>query len=222
MNSQYDLITFDCYGTLIAWESGIANAFTAAASQDDVTIDAGGILTLYMAEEPAVQGEGYVSYRDVLAETAIRVAAELGWQLTRERARFLADSLPGWQPFPDTNIALERLSQKFRLGILSNIDDDLLQATLSHFTVEFTMVVTAQQVRSYKPGLAHFNEALRRVGQDRLLHAAQSYYHDVVPATKLRIPVAWINRKGEQAERGGAQPTYEVPNLTALADVLGV
>ena len=221
MYRPYDIITFDCYGTLIAWESGIVNAFTIAAAEDGVTLDAAGIITVYMSEEPSVQGEGYLPYRDVLTETTVRVASELGWRITRERARFLADSLPRWQPFPDTNIALERLARKFKLGILSNIDNDLLEATLRHFRVDFSLVVTAQQVRSYKPGFAHFNEALRQAGQSRLLHAAQSYFHDVLPATKLNIPVAWVNRNSENVERGGAQPTYEVPNLIALADLLG-
>lgn len=169
-----------------------------------------------------MESEHYRSYREVLCETAFRVATKLGWNLPAERAGFLAASLPEWQPFPDTNPALERLARRFQLGILSNIDDDLLTATRRHFTADFDLIVTAQQVKSYKPGLAHFNEAIVRAGEKRLLHAAQSYFHDVVPTSKLGIPVVWINRKGDYIELGGPVPTHEVRTLAELANLLGV
>ncbi|HWP43326.1 MAG TPA: haloacid dehalogenase, partial [Blastocatellia bacterium] len=130
--------------------------------------------------------------------------------------------VPAWTPFADTNAALERLASRFELGILSNIDDDILDATRKHFTVDFALVVTAEQVRSYKPGHAHFLEAKRRAGARRLLHAAQSYFHDVVPASQLGIPVVWVNRNAETIPEGGARPTYEVPDLASLAGTLGV
>jgi 2-haloacid dehalogenase/putative hydrolase of the HAD superfamily len=88
-------------------------------------------------------------------------------------------------------------------------------------TVGFDLIVTAEQVRSYKPGLAHFEEARLRLGEKRQIHAAQSYFHDIVPASRLKIPVVWVNRKGEIIEEGGPRPTYEVNNLSELADLLG-
>ncbi len=218
----YDIITFDCYGTLIDWESGIISAFQSEAAKDGVELRGYQIIEAYAAEEPSVEFAPYRSYREVLAETARRVAAKLGWNLPVERAGFLAASLPEWQPFPDTNSALERLARRVQLGILSNIDDDLLTATRKHFTVDFDLIVTAQQVRSYKPGLAHFREAIARAGEKRLLHAAQSYFHDVVPTRKLGIPVVWINRKGSRVEPGGPVPTHEVRTLAELANLLGV
>ncbi|HXG65084.1 MAG TPA: HAD family hydrolase [Blastocatellia bacterium] len=217
---DFDLITFDCYGTLIDWEGGIAAAFQAEAARDGLKLDRQEIIAAYMAEEPAVESEHYRPYREVLAETAIRVARRLGWQLSQERAGFLPASLPAWKPFPDTNAALERLAGRFRLGILSNTDDDLLAATRRHFTVDFDLIVTAQQVQSYKPGHAHFREAIARKGDLRQLHAAQSYFHDVVPCRELNIPVAWVNRKGERATAGGPLPTYEVANMEGLANLL--
>jgi 2-haloalkanoic acid dehalogenase type II len=222
MAEPYDIITFDCYGTLIDWEAGIISAFQSEAAKDSVELRGDQIIEAYAAEEPLVESEHYRSYREVLCDTASRVAAKLGWNLPAERAGFLAASLPEWQPFPDTNPALERLARRFQLGILSNIDDDLLTATRKDFTVDFDLIITAQQVRSYKPGLAHFKEAIARAGEKRLLHAAQSYFHDVVPTRQLGIPVVWINRKGSRIVSGGPVPTHEVRTLAELANLLGV
>jgi 2-haloacid dehalogenase/putative hydrolase of the HAD superfamily len=179
------------------------------------------LLAAYAEIEPAVEAESFRPYRDVLAETAERVAKRLDWSLTPERARGLARSLPSWKPFPDTNSALERLvSAGYRLGILSNVDDDLLAATLRHLTVPFDFLVTAQQVRSYKPAPAHFEAARRRIGESRWLHAAQSHFHDVVPCRALGIPVAWVNRKAEAVHKE-TRPDLEVRTLAGLADALG-
>jgi 2-haloacid dehalogenase/putative hydrolase of the HAD superfamily len=221
-DKQFDIITFDCYGTLIDWESGIKAAFHDEAARDGVELDGNQIIAVYSAEEPAVESAAYRPYREVLAETTRRVAGRLGWELKPEHAGFLAASLPDWKPFADTNPALERLARRFELGILSNIDDDLLTATRRHFTVGFDFVVTAQQVASYKPGLSHFTEALSRARSRRLLHAAQSYFHDVVPATRLGIPVVWVNRNGSLVEPDGPLPNHEVRDLTELANLLGV
>lgn len=222
MAESFDIITFDCYGTLIDWEGGISNAFRSAAATDGVRLESAHIIEAYGAEEPVVESEGYQLYRDVLAETARRVAARLGWTIDRARAGFLADSLPHWTPFKDTNQALERLATRYELGILSNTDDDLLAATRRHFSVSFDLIVTAQQVKSYKPAPAHFTEALSRTAGRRLIHAAQSYFHDVVPTSRLGIPSVWVNRHGSPVDAGGPLPTHEVRNLTELADLMGV
>jgi 2-haloacid dehalogenase/putative hydrolase of the HAD superfamily len=217
---RYDVVTFDCYGTLIDWEDGIASAFAREAAEDGVVLDRGRVLTAYHELEPEIESREYRPYRDVLAATAMRVAHRLGWPLTAERARFLPDSLPRWKPFLDTNPALGRLAAAgYRLGILSNVDDDLLGQTLRHLPVSFEVIVTAQQVRSYKPAPGHFVEARKRIGEARWLHAVQSVFHDVVPARASAIPVAWINRKAEPPI-GDAVPDAEVRNLTELADWL--
>lgn len=221
-NPDFEIITFDCYGTLIDWEGGITSAFQQEAARAGIELAPRAIIAAYHRAEPQVEAVAYLPYREVLAETARRVANELGMVIAPERANFLAESLPHWSPFPDTNAALERLAQRFQLGILSNIDDELLAATRQHFTVDFALIVTAQQVKSYKPGFAHFNEAQQRMGDKRWLHAAQSYFHDVVPARRLLVPAAWVNRQHERAPAGGPQPDIEVSNLAELADVLGV
>jgi 2-haloalkanoic acid dehalogenase type II len=221
MERHFDVITFDCYGTLIDWESGITNAFLRAAREDGITLQRADVLREYARTEEVVEREHYRRYRDVLAETATRVAHALGWPLAFERATFLANSLPTWTPFPDTNPALERLHNAgYRLGILSNIDDDLIAATCRHFTVPFEPVITAQQVRSYKPARAHFLVARERLTDARWLHAAQSNVHDIVPANALGIPSAWVNRHGHSALPGGNPTFAEVRDLAALAAAL--
>jgi 2-haloalkanoic acid dehalogenase type II len=216
----YDVVTFDCYGTLIDWERGIRDAFSATAAATRSPVDPEAAIRLYAETEAAVETGPYQSYRAVLTETARRIAERLGWPLPDSRAGFLAESLPAWPPFSDTNRALRRLVDAgYRLGILSNVDDDLLAWTRRHLATFFEIVVTAQQAGSYKPALRHFMIARDLIGAERWLHAAQSYFHDVVPARALGIPVAWINRKGETAPDGGA-PDRECRTLTDLADWL--
>jgi putative hydrolase of the HAD superfamily len=217
---RYDVLTFDCYGTLIDWERGIADAFDSAARADGVTIDRAAMLTAYHAIEPVVQAERYREYRDVLGLTARRVAERLGWALAPGRESFLPDSLPSWPPFADTNSALRRLADAgHQLAILSNVDDDLLAASRRHLAVELDFVITAQQVGSYKPSPAHFQTARKRIGDARWLHVAQSYFHDIVPARRLGIASAWINRKRERPS-GDERPDVEVSTLAEAADWL--
>lgn len=213
MTHEFDIVTFDCYGTLIDWESGIAEAFAAEGASESRE----NLLRMYAATEAEVERERYRPYRDVLAETATRVARSLGWT---SNGAFLAESLARWKPFDDTNAALEKLrASGLALGILSNVDDDLLTATRRHFTVDFELVVTAQQVGSYKPSHGHFVTAKHHIGARRWLHAAQSNFHDIVPANHLGIPTAWVNRRSETPSPGGI-PTFEVRDLTELAEVI--
>jgi 2-haloalkanoic acid dehalogenase type II len=218
MSRPYDIVTFDCYGTLVDWEGGISVAFMEAAAEEGVRLGREEILAAHAAIEPRVQAEGFRTYRDVLTETARRMALGFGWPIDHSKARFLATSLPGWKVFEDTNAALRRLSDSgYRLGILSNVDDDLLCATMRQFDCGFELVITAEQVRSYKPEEPHFVAAREAIGEDRWLHAAQSWFHDVVPASALGIPVAWINRNGE-TRADNATPKHEFADMTGLAD----
>jgi 2-haloacid dehalogenase/putative hydrolase of the HAD superfamily len=217
---NYDIITFDCYGTLIDWESGIADAFLRAAREDGIDLRREEVLRAYALVEPVVERERFRLYRDVLTETATRVAHALGWALAFERGTFLVSSIAHWKPFADTNAALEKLrGAGYRLGILSNVDDDLIAATRRQFTVDFELVITAEQVKSYKPAHGHFLKAKERIGSASWLHAAQSNFHDVVPCNQLGITSAWVNRHGEAALPGGT-PTFEVRDLAGLADAL--
>jgi 2-haloalkanoic acid dehalogenase type II len=220
MMRRFDVLTFDCYGTLIDWERGIAEAFDAAARADEVWLDHAAVLAAYHEVEPTLQAERYRPYRDVLGLAAREVADRLGWKLAPGRETFLPESLPSWPPFRDTNAALRRLKDAgHRLAILSNVDDDLLAGTRHHLAVDFDFVVTAQQVGSYKPAPAHFTTARPRIGTGRWLHVAQSYFHDIQPARALGIPTAWINRKGQRPlDAAGAD--HEFHTLAAAADFL--
>ncbi|MHC4094162.1 MAG: HAD-IA family hydrolase [Planctomycetota bacterium] len=221
---DWDTVSFDCYGTLVDWETGITDAFKAAAARDGLELEPADIIAAYHQVEPAVQADVYRSYREVLGEVALRVADRLDWQLAPDEAAFLADSLPDWPVFADTRPALQRLKSRFRIAILSNVDDDLLAGTIARIGVDFDWTVTAQQIRSYKPAHGHFLEALRRVegDRDRLLHAAQSLFHDIRPASQLGISAVWVDRKAEGLGEEDLGPVRVVRNLTDLADWLGV
>ncbi len=215
------VVTFDCYGTLIDWEAGIWEAFRSTSANDGVRLDREEVLAAYHAVEPMVESGTFRPYRDVLRETARRVAGECGWAISTSQAGFLPESLGRWPPFPDTNTALGLLAQRYRLGILSNVDEDLLAETRRRLSVEFDFWVTADRVESYKPDLAHFEAARPFVGDSAgWLHAAQSLFHDVAPANTLGLPVVWVNRKAERRSADGPLPDHEVPDLAALADWL--
>ncbi len=221
MTRRYDIITFDCYGTLIDWNAGITQAFQTAARADGVELTGEAILSAYHGVEHLVQSREYARYREVLGQVALLCAERLGWALAPNRAEFLAESLPQWQPFPDTNRMLEKLKQAgYELGVLSNIDDELFAGTQEQFTVEFDLLVTAEQVQAYKPKHDHFEKARERIGDRRWVHAARSYFHDVVPATALGIPVVWVNREHSRPT-GSAVPDAEVETLEGLVAWLG-
>ena len=196
MNAQNTFLTFDCYGTLVDWRGGIVRAFHGALPEPVVEER---ILALHAEIEPLVQAGEYRTYREVLRETARRIFERLGLGPPAE-PDFLPDSLPHWPPFPDTRDALERLRRRgVRLGILSNVDDDLLARTVDGLGVPFDLLITAEQVRSYKPAPAHFDTARARIGSSSWTHVAQSLFHDIAPAVELGIPVVWINRQRETA-----------------------
>ena len=147
-----------------------------------------------------------------------RSRSELGWPLEPSRSGFLPDSVQRWPPFKETNTQLERFAKKFEIGLISNIDDKLLGQTRRHFRTDFDLVVTAQQVRSYKPDPAHFKESERRIGGKKgWVHVASSYYYDVEPCLKAKVPVIWVNRHKETLEPSQKKPTAEVKNLREAA-----
>jgi 2-haloalkanoic acid dehalogenase type II len=221
--ADYDVITFDCYGTLIDWEQGIREAFAALAQAEGAAIDPDVALADYHAIEPEVEAEEFRSYHDVLAETARRAVERQGWALSAGAGQDFAARLPEWPPFPDTDAALARMSAAgYRLGILSNVDDELLEATLRYFSAPIDLIVTAQQVGSYKPAHGHFIRARERLGGLRWLHAAQSYFHDIVPASALGVPAVWVNRKREPLPQDGPTPLADVATLAELVEWLKI
>jgi 2-haloacid dehalogenase len=220
---EVTFVTFDVYGTLIDWETGVYEAFVKEAAKDGYTLSRDELVPLFLQAQQEIKGGSYELYAEVLRRTAVKISQELGWPLEPSRSGFLPNSMPRWPPFKETNTQLERFRKKFPgLGLISNVDDKLLGETRRHFKVDFDLVVTAQQVRSYKPDPAHFKEAERRMGGKKgWVHIASDYYYDVEPCLKLKIPVVWVNRKGEQLEAGAKKPTAEVKNLLEAARLLG-
>jgi 2-haloacid dehalogenase/putative hydrolase of the HAD superfamily len=215
-------VTFDCYGTLIDWETGVYDAFQKEADRDGFTIDRDELIPRFIEIQAEIQRGSYELYAEVLRRTAVRVAKELGWELEPSRAGFLPDSVPRWPAFRETNAQLERFGKKYETGILSNIDDKLLGATRRHFRTDFDLVVTAQQVRSYKPDPAHFKECARRIGGKKgWVHIGSGYETDVEPLIKMKVPVIWVNRHGEKLEANQKKPTAEVKTFREAGKLLG-
>ena len=216
-------VTFDVYGTLIDWEEGAYTAFQKEADRDGYTLPRDEVVPLFIKHQREIMGGSYELYAEVLRRTALAVAKDLGWPLEPNRAQFLPDSIMRWAPFKETNAALKKVKSKYEIGLISNIDDKLLGQTRRHIPHDFDLVVTAQQVRSYKPDLAHFTECARRMGTKKgWVHISASYYHDVEPAVKNKIPVIWVNRHKEALEPGQKKPTAEVKNLAEAVKLLGI
>ena len=218
-----DFVSLEVYGTLIDWETGIHDAFQREADKDGFTIDRDRLISLFMEKQREIMSGSYELYAEVLRRTAIAVAEELGWELEPVRSSFLPNSIPSWPPFRDTNALLERLKKKYQVGLISNIDDKLLGATRRHLRIDFDLVVTAQQVRSYKPDPAHFKEAKRRLGSKvKWAHIATGLETDVIPCVKQKTPVIWVDRKkaGWPAGQKG-KPTEIVRDLRSAVKLLG-
>lgn len=221
---QYSVITFDCYGTLINWETGILGALRPLIKKYGRNLSDAGILELYSSFEPQIQSSGYMPYRQVLGEIVKRFGAKLVFTPTQKEIDSLAESIRDWPPFPDTTAALRKLKTKYKLAIISNIDDDLLALSLRLMGVPFDHLITAQQAKSYKPSFNNFNLALEKIGlpREKVLHAAESLYHDIAPTNELGIANVWVNRRGGKAGATrdvAAKPNLEVPDLKTLAEV---
>src|SRR5256714_4043017 len=215
-------VTFDCYGSLIDWETGAYEAFQKEADRDGFTVDRNQLVPLFLDVQREIEGGSYELYAEVLRRTAVRAAKELGWELEPSRSGFLPSSVPRWAPFRETNAQLDRFAKKFEIGILSNVDDKLLGATRRHFRVDFDLVVTAQQVRSYKPDPAHFKECQRRIGgKSGWGHIGAGDETDVEPCVKLQIPVIWGNRHGGGLEPCPKKPAQGGRSLRDAAKLLG-
>ena len=219
--SNFDYLTFDCYGTLINWEQGILGALRPILQSHNVVLSDDAVLAIYGEIEPKLQ-HPYQRYHEVLRGVVREFGKKTGFDASEAEMSALPQSLPHWQPYHDTVEALKRLKDKFKLAILSNIDDHLFADSAKLLGVKFDAVVTAEQVKSYKPDHAHWIEMLHRckTTPDRVLHVGQSVYHDVVPAKAMGFKTVWVHRApGFGATRAAnEQPDIELPSLKALAD----
>jgi 2-haloacid dehalogenase len=227
-NFDFDLITFDCYGTLIDWETGIFSALKPVLLSHRKSIPDAELLELYGEFESEAEAGEYQNYREVLAAVVRSFGKRLNFTPTTNEADALWSSVPNWRPWPDTVEALKKLGKRYQLAIISNIDDDLFGITRRYLGVEFQSVTTAQQARCYKPGRKIFELALARarVPSGRILHIGQSIYHDVLPAQAMGLATVWVNRPSPRAgigavRRAQATPDLEVANLASLAERAG-
>jgi len=219
---SFQAITFDCYGTLIDWESGILRALRPLLAEHGKRVSDEQVLALYAELEPAAQSAEYQPYRLVLEEVVRGMGQNFGFSVSTDEARGLAASLKSWTPFPDTVAALRALKSKYRLGIISNTDDDLFSDTARHLHLAFDWVITAEQARVYKPARAIFELALKKIGlpPEKVLHAGQSVFHDVIPARQMGMSTVLVTRRGPGAtKRVVATADLEVPDLKTLAEL---
>lgn len=222
--TRFKVLTFDCYGTMIDWESGIFSALRPILAAHGKKITDSALLELYSELELSAEQGEFLSYRDVLQSVVRGLGVRLGFLPTDAEVRSLPESLPHWQPFPDTVAALRKLKSRHQLAVMSNVDDDLFATSAPKLGVAFDNVITAQQAGCYKPCRRMFKLAEDRIGvhREHWLHVGQSIYHDVLPAQALGIATVWVNRRSPRPGAGAAiaatgKPDLEVPDLQTLA-----
>jgi 2-haloacid dehalogenase len=224
--TRFEILTFDCYGTLIDWETGILSALHRVLSAHGKQCDDAKLLRLYGDFEQRSEQGVFHPYREVLESVVRQFGSQFGFTPTAAERRSLPESLPTWKPWPDTVAALRQLKTRFRLAILSNVDDDLFAATRPQLGVEFDDVITAQQAQAYKPSLKLFELGLSRINAPahRVLHVGQSIYHDVIPAQALGLATVWVNRPSARPGVGAVKAAEAKPDLTvsSLAELAAV
>jgi 2-haloacid dehalogenase len=228
--NRFEILTFDCYGTLIDWETGILSTLHRIVSAHNKHIDDATILKLYgdfeQSAEQTSEQRPFQPYREVLTSVVRSFGHKLGFVPTPEEVRSLPDSLAHWKPWPDTVEALRRLKSRYRLAIISNVDDALFAATCPQLEVDFDEVITAEQAQAYKPSLKFFELALSRIHAPahRVLHVGQSIYHDVIPAQSLGLATVWVNRPSVRPGVGAVKSASATPDLTVknLAELAAV
>ena len=227
---RFKALTFDCYGTLIDWDSGISDLvrpwlleMRSAVPQDLV------VSTFALMQARHQQVRPTLLYPDVLRRAWRDIEEQFGWDESPERAEAFAHSVGSWKPFPDTVESLRYLSRSYQLGILSNVDNASILSTLELLDVPFSTVITAEDVKSYKPGLPHFEEAIRRfaasgIQKSEILHVAQSKHHDMIPGRQFGLTTVWVNRRFGKKGTGATLAASAEPDLTvnSLAELVAI
>jgi 2-haloacid dehalogenase len=214
---DFDALTFDCYGTLIDWETGIAAALQPVLQAHGVSVGDEALLEAFARHEAQLEAGEYRTYREVLAGSLRGVAAEHGVTPRDDEVAAFSESVADWPAFPDSPAALRRLAERFRLGVITNCDDDLFARSNERLGVEFDWIVTAQQARGYKPGRRPFDLAFATIDvpRERILHVAQSLFHDHVTAKQIGMTTVWIDRRGGREGSGATPPADATPDLVA-------
>jgi 2-haloacid dehalogenase len=212
----FDALTFDCYGTLIDWETGILAGLRPVMSGSGTNPTDDELLEVYSRAEALAEAGPYRRYREILAHCHRDVCEHFGARSSDEEATAFGGSVADWPAFPDSAEALRQLQSRYRLGVITNCDDDMFAASNERLGVTFDWVVTAQAVGSYKPDPRNFTAAFARIDppRERTLHVAQSLYHDHVPAKALGMSTVWIDRRYDRPGFGATPPAAVKPDAT--------
>ncbi|MEE8576551.1 MAG: HAD-IA family hydrolase [candidate division Zixibacteria bacterium] len=220
IESKPKLISFDCYGTLIDWETGILAALKPMLESHGVVCDDDTLLETYAGCEAEEEERDYRPYRQVLRSVTCNLGERFSFTPSTNDLLVLEESIKNWPPFSDTVAALRQLKKHFQLAIISNIDDDLFVGSAEQLQVEFDFVTTAAQANAYKPSLKVFEAAAQAIGMDKRdwLHVAQSLYHDILPSNNFGLSSVWVNRRKGQPGSGATPKASATPDLT-VADL---
>jgi 2-haloacid dehalogenase len=214
--SRFEALTFDCYGTLIDWEAGILRGLRSTLDRHGIDAPDDELLELYATAEERLEAGPYLRYREILGRCLAEVCRHYDVDVDEGDATAFGGSVGDWPAFADSSDALRALKTRFRLGVITNCDDDLFAASSRRLGVEFDWIVTAQSVGSYKPSRRNFEAAFAKLElpRDRILHVAQSLFHDHVPAQELGLASVWIDRRHDRPGAGATPPATDIPDAT--------
>jgi 2-haloacid dehalogenase len=226
---SFAVLTFDCYGTIIDWEQGIVRTLRPVLTAHGVDLTDAEVQEQYAGFEAEIERGPYLRYADVLRGVLTAFGEYFDFAPTDDELARFGEAVRDWPPFPDSRDALRALKTRYRLVILSNVDDDLFEFSRQKLGIDFDRVFTAQQIGSYKPDPRNFRYALEHldVPKERVLHVAQSLYHDIQPARELGLTTVWVNRRQGHAGAGAtppaeAKPDAVVPDLASLVSLVGL
>ena len=217
------LLSFDCYGTLIDWKESVLSILASYFRDTPLDFSREELFGAFLTADRRMISHTYLPYREILAEVMELMAEELRFSLDPASRYLLSERFAEWKPFPDTVKGLQKLKEKYQLAIISNVDDELFAISNRLLEVDFDFIVTAQQVGSYKPDRRNFQRAIEvfNIEKEEHLHAAQSVYHDIIPAKELGLNTIWVNRYGEPERTDPKEfPDLEVPDLQSLVKIL--
>lgn len=203
------VISFDCYGTIVDWEKGIISSLRPIFDKYEVDITDDEILEIYSIIESRLE-KNYIPYKEILRKIVIKFSDYFDFDLERGEENALLNNWANFELFEDTNETLKEIKNKgYKIAIISNVDNDLFELTKKKFEFEIDYLITSEMVKAYKPSKIIFEYALNvfNLKKDEILHTAQSYYHDIIPAKELGIRTVHIRRRGF-----GATPRVEIVN----------
>jgi 2-haloacid dehalogenase len=221
--NKFKLISFDCYGTLIDWKKSLQDIMTPFIIRHKLDLSGDQLFDLFFKADQKTTSNDYMPYHDVLVTIMDEMGKELNINLKQAERTCLVDRFGDWTAFPDTSDALQELQKKYKLAIISNVDDELFDMTKRCLGVRFDFIITAKQVGSYKPSKNNFIKALEKfeLPSEDVLHVAQSIYHDIIPTNELGWENVWVNRYNEPERTDPAEfPGLEVPDLASLVRII--